>query len=150
MTTEIEKKFFDAFGIECNRHHHQQFNGCQVQRGLEFFKERQKLVEKGFIKIWHKMLTPRPENDCVYWGEYHYPIITDRILLELICLLVSHYWKTKEHYYLTALDIEHLRKEILSDACYVIDGMFAHEKEADFIRQVRDLFGEGTVQELSK
>ncbi len=86
MTTEIEKKFFDAFGIECNRHHHQQFNGCQVQRGLEFFKERQKLVEKGFIKIWHKMLTPRPENDCVYWGEYHYPIITDRILLELIVI----------------------------------------------------------------
>lgn len=86
MTNKIEKEFFDAFGIECNRHHHQQFNGCQVQRGLEFFKERQKLVEKGFIKIWHKMLTPRPENDCVYWGEYHYPIITDRILLELIVI----------------------------------------------------------------
>ncbi len=89
MTTDIEKEFFDAFGIECNINYHQQFNGCQVQRGLEFFKERQQLVEKGFIKIWHKMLTPRPGNDCVYWGEYHYPTITDRILLELIEIIIK-------------------------------------------------------------
>lgn len=76
------------------------------------------------------------------WSKHEYPKITDSILLKLICLLVAYYWKTKEHYYLTALDDEYLRKEILSDACYVIDGMFACEKEADFINQVRALFGE--------
>ena len=77
----------------------------------------------------------------------NYPEITDRILLKLICLLVAHYWKTKEHYYLTALDEEHLHKEILNDACYVIDGMFSREKEVDFINQVRALFGECIYKE---
>ena len=85
MTTELEKQFFDTFGIECNIHFHQQFNGAQVSRGLEFYKEREKLEKEGIIKIWHKMLNPRPENDCIYWGEYHYPQITDRHYLELIC-----------------------------------------------------------------
>lgn len=142
MTNEIEKKFFDAFGIERNILQHQQFNYTQVPRGLEFFKTREELANTGMIKISYKKLTPTAESYCIYWGEYHYPKITDRILLKLICLLVAHYWETKEHYYLTALDKEYLRKEILSDACYVIDGMFSREKEVDFINQVRALFGE--------
>lgn len=87
MTNELEKNFFDKFGIECNISFHQQFNGAQVPRGLEFYKKREELAKTGIIKIWHKMLNPRPENDCVYWGEYHYPQITDRILLELIIIL---------------------------------------------------------------
>ena len=140
MTNEVEKKFFDAFGIECEQLIHQQFNYSQVPRGLEFFKTREELANAGMIKISYKKLTPAPGNDCIYWGEYHYPAITDSILLRLICLLVGHYRKTKEHYYLTALDVEYLRKEILSDACYVIDGMFSREKEADFINKVRALF----------
>lgn len=86
MTTELEKQFFDTFGIECNIHFYQQFNGAQVPRGLEFYKEREKLEKEGIIKIWHKMLNPRPENDCIYWGEYHYPQITDKHYLELICV----------------------------------------------------------------
>ena len=86
MTTELEKQFFDTFGIECNIHFHQQFNGAQVPRGLEFYKEREKLEKEGIIKIWHKMLNPRPENDCIYWGEYHYPQVTDRQYLELILI----------------------------------------------------------------
>ena len=87
MINELEKQFFDTFGIECNISFHQQFNGAQVPRGLEFYKKREELAKTGIIKIWHKMLNPRPENDCVYWGEYHYPQITDRILLELIKIL---------------------------------------------------------------
>ena len=127
MTSKIEKEFFEAFGIECNINYPQQFNGCQVQRGLEFFKERQQLVEKGFIKIWHKMLTPRPGNDCVYWGEYHYPTITDRIMLELICIESQ---VNKAHN--TYSDVENLKEHILvgllpfAEKCY---------------HQVRALFG---------
>lgn len=83
MITEIEQKFYKAFDIECNISYHQQFNGAQILRGLEFYKERVRFAEKGFIKIWHKMLNPRSENDCIYWGEYHYPTITLPILLEL-------------------------------------------------------------------
>lgn len=102
MTNEIEKKFFDAFGIKAK------LDGSDFNKSIQA----------------------------------NYPTITDRILLKLICLLIAHYWKTKEHYYLTALDDEYLRKEILNDACYVIDGMLSREKEVDFINQVRALFGE--------
>ena len=87
MTNELEKQFFDTFGIECNISYPQQFNCAQIPRGLEFYKEREKLEKEGIIKIWHKMLNPRPENDCIYWGEYHYPQITDSILLKLICII---------------------------------------------------------------
>lgn len=86
MTNDIEKKFFDAFGIECNRLNHQQFNYAQVPRGLEFFKTREELANTGMIKISYKKLTPTAESYCIYWGEYHYPKITDRILLELIVI----------------------------------------------------------------
>lgn len=113
MTNEIEKAFFDAFGIKPEK------------------------VEISCNECGSLM----EECGCFDCEKEIYPEITDRILLKLICLLVAHYWKTKEHYYLTALDDEYLRKEILSDACYVIDGMFAREKEADFINQVRALFG---------
>ena len=89
MLNDLTKTFFDTFGIECNIHFHQQFNGAQVPRGLEFYKEREKLEKEGIIKIWHKMLNPRPENDCIYWGEYHYPQITDRHYLELICMVMN-------------------------------------------------------------
>ncbi len=90
MTNELEKQFFDTFGIECNISFHQQFNGAQIPRGLEFYKKREELAKTGIIKIWHKMLNPRPENYCVYWGEYHYPTITDRILLQLQEILLQH------------------------------------------------------------
>lgn len=120
MTNEIEKKFFEAFGIEP----YDKYFKCSKQ--LEYECECEKPCE------------------CCELSEevFCYPTISDRILLKLICLLVAKYWKTKEHYYLTALDEEYLRKEILNDACYVIDGMLSREKEVDFINQVRALFGE--------
>ena len=121
MTNEIEKKFFDAFGIKAKRVRPFYCNKNLKNRPCEFCIEE--------------------HGKCLSQKEI-FPEITNRILFKLICLLVAHYWKTKEHYYLTALDDEHLRKEILSDACYVIDGMFAREKEADFINQVRALFRE--------
>lgn len=129
MTTELEKKFFDAFGIKCNILEHQQFNYAQVPRGLEFFKTREKLVDAGMIKIGYKKLTPTPANDCIYWGEYHYPTITDRILLELICIESQ---VNKAHN--TYSDVENLKEHILvglrpfTEKCY---------------HQVRELFGEG-------
>lgn len=128
MTNETEKKFFDAFGIEPEEGDH------------ECLSEDTPTCKRGFTCVC-------PENctSCKWFERFAkvYPEITDRILLKLICLLVAHYWKTKEHYYPTALDEECLRKEILNDACYVIDGMLSREKEVDFINQVRELFGEG-------
>ena len=85
MTTELEKQFFDTFGIEPHIRHWQQYNFAQVENGLKLFSERQKLADEGYIKITCKKLNPTEFNDCVYWEEYHYPQITDRHYLELIC-----------------------------------------------------------------
>lgn len=97
MINELEKQFFDTFGIEPCIRDWWQFNYAQVERGLKIFPERQKLANEGYIKIIQKMLNPRPENDCVYWEEYHYPQITDRILLELMELLMKQ--QATEFYY---------------------------------------------------
>lgn len=142
MTELYEKKFFDKFNIECNISYHQQYNGAQINRGLEIFKERQELAEKGFIKIWHKMLEPRPYNDCIYWGEYHYPRISDKDYLKLICLLVKYNGRRGDAYHITALDIEHLKREVLSDCRYYIDGMIAAKRETEFISKVQGVFKE--------
>lgn len=135
MTNKIEKEFFDAFGIKPDCLYHFLLDGRGSNEAARTIAFEKKEVLINFI-------TKCGGKGRVIKSLPYYPTITDRILLKLICLLVAHYWKTKEHYYLTALDDEHLRKEILSDACYVIDGMFAREKEADFINQVRALFGE--------
>ena len=116
MTNEIEKQFFDTFGIECNISYHQQFNYAQIPRGLEVYKEREKLEKEGVIKIWHKMLTPRPANDCIYWGEYHYPEINDRILLKLIC--IAH---TSPAITFVSRDVENLKEEVLTVLCNWVD-----------------------------
>lgn len=126
MTNETEKKFFDAFGIECNILQHQQFNYAQVPRGLEFFKTREKLANAGMIKISYKKLTPTPGSDCIYWGEYHYPAITDRILLELIVI-------NNENAPAVGDTFEELRNQVL---------YWCIEYKNKIYHQVRALFGE--------
>ena len=116
MTNEIEKQFFDTFGIECNISYHQQFNCAQIPRGLEVYKEREKLEKEGIIKIWHRMLNPRPANDCIYWGEYHYPEINDRILLKLIC--IAH---TSPVITFVSRDVEKLNEEVLAVLCHYVN-----------------------------
>ena len=51
MTNEVEKQFFDTFGIEPHIRHWQQYNYAQVENGLKLFPERQKLADEGYIKI---------------------------------------------------------------------------------------------------
>ena len=143
MTNELEKTFFDTFGIECNISFHQQFNGAQVPRGLEFYKKREELAKTGIIKIWHKMLNPRPENDCVYWGEYHYPQITDRILMELICILSE--WRTYLHssYTIKANNTLNLKQDVLKDFLKLFKWYEFKKCEKDINHQVRTVFEEG-------
>lgn len=149
MINETEKEFFDAFGIECNILQHQQFNYAQVPRGLEFFKTREKFVDAGMIKISYKKLTPTPGNDCIYWGECHYPTITDRILLELIEIIIKRdfdilklYKDNGSYYGQFDTNIDHYfanyqkdtLKDLILDICQHNSKIFYH--------QVRALFGE--------
>lgn len=141
MTNELEKRFFDTFGIECNISFHQQFNGAQVPRGLEFYKKREELAKTGIIKIWHKMLNPRPENDCVYWREYHYPQITDSRLLKLICILNKSRLVSAVN--LRDFNYEDLKNTILRKNITILKNEFLNnEIKNEFKQQVRKLFEE--------
>lgn len=136
MTDKLEIRFFEAFGIECNIPFHQQFNGAQISRGLEFYEKREELAKIGAIKIWHKMLNPRPENNCIYWGEYHYPVITDRRLLELLCLL---------DFDTRCENVETLKEIVLTKLRNLLSYMrqvhHIPDKENDLYKNVRAVFG---------
>ena len=112
MTNETEKQFFDTFEIEPHIRHWQQYNFAQVENGLKLFPERQKLTDEGYIKITCKKLNPTEFNDCVYWEEYHYPQITDSILLKLIC--IAH---TSPVITFVSRDVKSLKEEVLMVLC---------------------------------
>lgn len=64
MTTELEKQFFDTFGIEPRK--------VKICRNINHCPKKYKLCN----------------DDCKHWQVVRadYPQITDRILLELICI----------------------------------------------------------------
>lgn len=101
MTTDLEKEFFDTFGIE-------------PKRGVE--------------------LTIDPTTDDNVMNEhyvcYGYPQITDRILLELICMLS----KTLT-YVMLAYNIDELKQ-------YVLSSCIRYSESIDK-QQVKELFEEG-------
>lgn len=102
MTNEIEKQFFDTFGIEPIKKQESELVAIGENiRGL-------KRVEKHF---------------------YEYPQITDRILLELICI--------KGGIYVCTQDRETLKEHIL------IQCMNTQMYSRDIKHQVRTLFEEG-------
>ena len=111
MTNKLEKKFFDTFGIEEREYTQCRSLGCR-----------------------------KPYTDCVNC-QYHevykidYPQITDRILLELICLQpLSIEFKYPRN-------IKELKNTLLR---YYIEelSLFAEPSEAEiFKQQVQTLFG---------
>lgn len=111
---------------------------------MKLFPERQKLADEGYIKITCKKLNPTKFNDCVYWEEYHYPQITERILLELICI------KNKELISIVQVrgnNLEELKSYILQTWAHwytYYSSLPVHKERADnFKRRVRTLFEEG-------
>ena len=91
MITDIEKQFFETFGI----------------------KPRSYLL---CTSCWD-CIDAQPCEQCHYGKliEDEYPKITDRILLELICILTCHYLDEREPYEITSINIEQLKQQILSD-----------------------------------
>lgn len=80
--SEIEKQFFEAFGIE--------------------------------LRI---MTEPRYSLNSEYYevAVKNYPQITDRILLELICILTAWHLDEREPYEVTGYNMECLKRQILED-----------------------------------
>ena len=128
MTNELEKQFFDTFGIEPEI-----FTGCKLEKNN--WKEDTCPFEKdGIMELCHKV--------CKYaFTEREiYPQITDRILLELICIHNT-YLETN----LYSLEYKSLKKEILKD---LINEQESREFKKDYIsdnmkHQIRTLFEEG-------
>ena len=109
MTNELEKQFFDTFGIE------PKYKTCVF-----------------------KYCKNKKEYDCENCNdrEWHYPQITDRILLELICILTRWHLDECEPYEIMSINIEQLKNQILSNSLYIA-------KHAKAKHQVRTLFEEG-------
>lgn len=109
MTTEIEKTFFDTFGIEQKEH-----KECQCDY----------------------LNCPNPDieecEECYYYKTYKfdYPQITDRHYLELIILVNSPYYEIEYVY----TDVKDLKVSILEQAikCYKNDKLFAKHIQALF------------------
>lgn len=93
MTTELEKQFFDTFGIEPKY----RFKGC-------------KLGAKYYCEICDEP-TCKGCDDAI--SEIIYPQITDRILLELICIV-------SERRILPNCDVNGLKEYVLKELCTMI------------------------------
>lgn len=104
MTTDIEKTFFETFGIEPK---------CETRA------EHRKHECYGMV-------------DCDECASAIYPQITDRILLELICILNEN-TTLDETYYQGASTVKELKKLVLKDLIKTKDNF-------DTIPQVQALF----------
>lgn len=130
MTTDLEKKFFETFGVEPKYE-----NICKLSE--KCFNNKDLTNKRG---AWHEYMK---SNGCAYeifgfcideckhvYSKERYPQITDTHYLKLICLI------TKELNYFTnfSTNYEHLKE-------YVLKEMILHKD--DFSKsQVQELFKE--------
>ena len=120
MISELEKQFFDTFGIEPR-----EFKSCDVGT-----------------------FCPYPEKECgtdtcPYYRTYKvdYPAISDHILLNLICIA------NKYEYYPTSTNIKNIQARtlrILLKAKKYLKDTYLHQGcHNSLVRKVRTLFEEG-------
>ena len=122
MINELEKQFFQCFGIEARQ------------------KCAKPLLKNtgGFCKAY-KNCVGCDYNDLIY------PQITDRILLELICIINQmDLYFYDELYYFTAFNYKDLKEEVISKCKRLADKNALSEVTGEHIKhQVCALFEEG-------
>ena len=134
MTNDLEKQFFSTFGIEAKYE-----DACTVED--KYWNNEELANEYGTFDQYMNCKCGNQENcttecSCAYQKEV-YPQITDRILLELICILNSVSVEFKSEC------IEDLKREILGETIILLEHA-PNEETAKFIKhQVRTLFEEG-------
>jgi len=124
MTNELEKQFFDTFGIEPMPYCCYHDCNCPIE---DIGKFNSKCPKQAVTKECDARIMKKPQ-------------ITDRILLELICI---HNTYLETYFY--GLEYESLRKEILKD---LINEQESRELETYYVsddmkHQVQALFKEG-------
>lgn len=103
MTTELEKTFFDTFGIE----------------------KKQTCVSKDTCNNYVNY------QDCNGCNAYNYPQITDHILLELICILSKYQKNVGSLLEICETDKNSIKEEIL-DMLIFRDTALKHQVQAIF------------------
>lgn len=83
MTTDLEKQFFNTFGIDPI--------GCNDNKNCT-----------GAL-------------DCTQCPNAKYPQITDRVLLELICILAEHYSLEEQNWFIVQTTIDKLKEWLLEE-----------------------------------
>lgn len=104
MTTDLEKQFFDVFEIEPRK--------VKICRNINHCPKKYKLCN----------------DDCKHWQVVRtdYPQITDRILLELICIVLNTF-QTFEVYRI--MDIDSLKEKILKLSMLAKDDVYSQVQE---------------------
>ncbi len=121
MTNETEKKFFDAFGIK-PEHYEYCYHECRIPELANI---------------------PCDKKDCPHYRiEIYYPEITDRILLELIEIIIKrdfgiHIDHDADGYGIASENYSGHFEKILKDS--VLDFLITNKTQ--FYHQVRELFG---------
>ena len=126
MTNELEKQFFDTFGIEPRYE-----DACTVED--KYWNNEELAKEYGTFDQYMNCKCGDQENcttecSCAYQKEV-YPEITDRILLELICKLSGVCWP----HFSFEISVSELKETILK-FCIHYKVMLKH--------QIRTLFEE--------
>ena len=130
MTNELEKTFFDTFGIgayykyllidKTSRCHNEKL--FDKQNFIDFIKSGKDYLLLKVIK-------------------YH-PQITDRILLELICILSGWRQYCISYYVIDAVNINTLKSDILRDCICMLHWYEFNECSKDIKQKVQTLFKE--------
>ena len=126
MTTELEKQFFDTFGIEPK-----ETITCIIE---EDWLNDYHLKTWYPISEWMKNNAPcEGEKECsnkcnCYQVENKYPQITDRQYLELICL----YTKEIRSFVCYTSNLKMLKEEVLKEFISEKDGFTKHQVQAIF------------------
>ena len=118
MINELEKQFFDKFGIEPKK-------GCTAY---------DKLTEEEADVICNDKCT-----ECSYLDDV-YPKISDHILLELLCILADLYDSNSHGYPLLSKNIKELKEDVLDDLMGAID--VENDYPEGYTNKVRALFKE--------
>ena len=136
MTNELEKQFFDTFGIEklLSQRYHTSIYGS-IENCIEKAKEWSK--ETG-IRIKNLEIA---SDESIYFDKVYYPQITDSILLELVCILLSN--NSPYMFKLGDWNVEKLKDTVLTMCIKLPDFLEWEDTSEYFKHQVRTLFEEG-------
>lgn len=138
MTTELEQEFFKVFEIEPKYQ-----DACTVE---DKYWQNEELANKyGTFDMYMNAKCGNQENcttqcSCAYTKEI-YPEITDKILLDLICLHNSSCRYAEDLY--TPCELENVKEEFLEEIINIQkcpDEVYYYEGNEDFKYQVQQLF----------